>query len=198
MPILVAPTSLRLLRAGPRKDGGWINVLQWEASSDSDVSYMIKRRYGHAPMEFGDGQTLAFVSGNCFADSSSEVGRPTFYAVYPRIGKYVGHEGRSVYAGIRPGDVLNLKASRNGPSEVELMWELPFNAVDCTVRKAHDLARINRFSGPTLDVADIHSGTIDRDASLKDHYVVFCTFYDPIKSAYVYSTGLRIHALPYS
>jgi hypothetical protein len=199
MTSLSPPTSLRLLRAGPHKDGRWINVLQWDASQNSEVSYLVMRRYRHAPMNFGDGKTLGKVFSNRFVDFNPEVGNPTFYTVYPCIGKEIGREGCTIYAGLRPEDVSHLRTIRTGPHEVRLTWELPFNAVDCTVRKTTSLSKVNRFKGPTVEVEDIHSGTIDRKAGPSQHlyYVVFCTFYDFIKSAYVYSTGVQVHVLPY-
>lgn len=200
MSILSIPISLRLLRSGPHKDGRWINVIQWDASPDVNISFIVKRRYRHAPMDFGDGQTLGTVQSNYFIDFNPDVGKPTFYTIYPCIGKKIGHEeGCSIYAGLRPDEVSGLQAVRNDPSEVELMWKLPFHAVDCTVRKATSISKINRFKGATVVAEDIQSGAIDRNVDPNQHlyYVVFCTFYDSIKSAYVFSAGIQIHVLPY-
>lgn len=62
------------------------NFISWKGSGEQGVTYTIVRKKGTAPVDVLDGEALATVGGNSYADETPLCGVPMYYAVAARKG----------------------------------------------------------------------------------------------------------------
>ncbi len=195
--------DLFIVRSGYEKDGQWINVLKWNPVNDDNVSYLVTRSHsGLQRMSSQKKDQLGIVKDNHFIDRTCPIGVPTYYAVFPYQNGKINSQGIWKYAGVRPGEVNNLRISWKSPDEVQLYWTPPKNVYNILVRRSENAPPVFGWrSQPSISILS-PSSAIDKNPLPEKYlfYTVWSLYRDPEPGQYkkqIHGIGINVHLPPY-
>lgn len=196
--------DLYIVRSGYAKNGQWINVLRWNPIAGDDIDYLVTRSHsGLQRMSREKKDRLGMVKDNHFIDRNCPVGIPTYYAIFPCYNGKVNSKGIWKYAGVRPGEVSNLRISWKSPDEVQLYWVSPKNAYNVIIRRAENAPPIFQWRSQPDILIDSPNSATDKNPPRQKYlyYTVWSIYRDPEPGHYKKqfpSIGISIQLPPYN
>ncbi len=171
--------------------------LRWQASpTRGSLRYRVMRKVGSPPVSAQDGATLATVTGAYYSDTSPEIGKPLYYAVFADRGGVPSLHAATLSQAVMLTPPVAQVVAQVNDRQVELSWDTPANARRILITRKEDAPPRDQRDGIPVKALDLHHLTdqeVRNDTSY--FYRIVCQYADA-QGGERLSTDVIVEATP--